>query len=203
MWCLHEKRTLWRWRIGHEWNKKVFAAVCCWFIIACFVFDFWHLELNTINHHAVRYTHKPEVENSSWFLQFMILWFMNHEGIPWVPTEATQSSWSKLNSFLFLLITFYFLWFSLMESQSGHHPGHHGHSAPHTSTLPHNIHVGGSSHHQINLDNHGHHHHHQKSHAKHKKEAAADTVEAHKPHSTHHTHHHVSSCFVLGIRREF
>lgn len=88
-----------------------------------------------------------------------------------------------------------------MESQSGHHPGHHGHSAPHSSTLPHNIHVGGSSHHQINLDNHGHHHHHQKSqekNPKHKKEA----VEAHKPHSTHHTHHHVSRKSVLGDSRE-
>lgn len=87
--------------------------------------------------------------------------------------------------------------FSLMESQSGHHPGHHGHSAPHNSTLPHHVHVGHSSnqHHQINLDNHSHHHQHSSHHQSHSKQKHT-TESTQKTHSSHHTshhhHHHVS-----------
>lgn len=76
-----------------------------------------------------------------------------------------------------------------MESQSGHHPGHHGHSAPHNSTLPHSMHVGGKQahdHHQINLDNH---HHKQK----HKHSETVEKEHTKKTHATsHHHHHHVS-----------
>lgn len=83
-----------------------------------------------------------------------------------------------------------------MESQSGHHPGHHGHSAPHNSTLPHHVHVGGNaSHHQINLDNHAHHHQHSSQHHQsHSKQKHTEPVEVHKTHhsSHHHHHHHVS-----------
>lgn len=77
-----------------------------------------------------------------------------------------------------------------MESQSGHHPGHHGHSAPHNSTLPHAIHVGGSnaSHHQINLDNHSHNQKHSSQHH-HSKAKAVETHKTHH-HTSHHSHHH-------------
>ncbi|XP_070500217.1 ankyrin-2-like isoform X3 [Chironomus tepperi] len=78
---------------------------------------------------------------------------------------------------------------SLQESQSGHHPGHHGHSAPHSSTLPHQIHSGGGNiAHQINLDSlhphEKHHHHHQNS----NKRASDSHHQAH--HTSHHTTHH-------------
>lgn len=83
-----------------------------------------------------------------------------------------------------------------MESQSGHHPGHHGHSAHHSSTLPHTIHTGGgNAHHQISLDtSHPHQHpHHQ---AKHSTETHRQQTTHHTSHNTghhhHHHHHHVS-----------
>lgn len=88
-----------------------------------------------------------------------------------------------------------------MESQSGHHPGHHGHSSYHPSTLRHSIHTGGGNdHHQINLDSsHPHQHpHHQAKHTsekhhleKHHQEKPATHHSSH--HTGHHHHHHVSS----------
>jgi hypothetical protein len=87
---------------------------------------------------------------------------------------------------------------SLAESQSGHHPGHHGHSAPHNSTLPHQLNVGGSASHQINLNNH------HPSHSQHQKHSQrnTETVEIHKTqksHSSHqhHHHHHVSRTLLI------
>lgn len=93
-----------------------------------------------------------------------------------------------------------------MESQSGHHPGHHGHSAPHNSTLPHTIHVGGgSAHHQISLDSsHPHQHvHHQAKHSADTRAQQQQKQTAH--HSSHHTgqhhhhhhHHHVSKSSLV------
>lgn len=81
-----------------------------------------------------------------------------------------------------------------MESQSGHHPGHHGHPAhPHNSTLPHHVHVGGTAaHHQIHLDNHSHHPQHSSSHHQsHSKHKSHEPGVTHKTH--HHNHHHVST----------
>lgn len=82
-----------------------------------------------------------------------------------------------------------------MESQCGHHPGHHGHSAPHSSTLPHQIHVGGGNiPHQINLDIHPHQHY-----QKHTKTEHGESHKTHQSssHTTHHHHHHVSSWLIL------
>lgn len=95
-----------------------------------------------------------------------------------------------------------------MESQSGHHPGHHGHSAPHSSTLPHHVHVGhgSSQHHQINLDEKHHHQHqhssHHTSHSK-QKHTTENTQKNHSSHHTthHHHHHHVSR--KLRRQRDF
>lgn len=86
-----------------------------------------------------------------------------------------------------------------MESQSGHHPGHHGHSAPHNSTLPHHVHVGGSASHQINLDNHKHHSSQASHQTKHKNTEQAEH-KPHKTHTSHHHHHHVSKSNVCCWR---
>lgn len=93
---------------------------------------------------------------------------------------------------------FYFF-FSLMESQSGHHPGHHGHSAPHNSTLPHQIHSGGGrTPHEINLDSshpHSHHHQQQSPHQSKQKSDPHQSRETKNQTTHHHRHHHVSRIF--------
>ena len=95
-------------------------------------------------------------------------------------------------------MTVFIYFYSLQESQSGHHPGHHGHSAPHSSTLPHQIHSGGGNiAHQINLDNshphekHHYHHHQTQSSNKHVKDSHHESHQK-SHHTTHHHHHHVS-----------
>ena len=84
----------------------------------------------------------------------------------------------------------YFGFISMMESQSGHYPGHHSHSYAHSSNLPH------SGHHNMPYGVKGSDHQLQQKHHDHKNTKTSsshtETVEVHKK-TTHHSSHHHSS----------